>query len=174
MKAQTWSELFAEYQYPLYRYLYRMCGSREIAEELLQETFYRAMLSLSIQEARQVRAWLYKVARNLYIDWVRKRSSEQKMLEHIRWLTPASSPTYEPETVYRQKEDKAKIVWIMQQLPERMRTILYLREIEDFTYQELGATLDLSMDQVKVTLYRAREKFREWEARAEGRMRDGR
>ncbi|GED69257.1 RNA polymerase subunit sigma [Brevibacillus reuszeri] len=173
MKAQTWSELFAEYQYPLYRYLFRMCGSREIAEELLQETFYRAMLSLSIQEARQVRAWLYKVARNLYIDWLRKQTSEQNMLENIRRLIPVASRTYEPEMVYRQKEEKEKVAWVMQQLPERMRTILYLREIEDFTYQELATTLELSMDQVKVTLYRAREKFREWEARAEGGKRDG-
>lgn len=174
MKAQSWSELFADYQYPLYRYLFRMCGSREVAEELLQETFYRAMLSLSIQDARQVRAWLYKVARNLYVDWLRRQTSEQKMLENIKRLIPAASHTYEPEVALRQKEDKEKVEWVMQQLPERMRTILYLREIEDFSYQELGATLDLSLDQVKVTLYRAREKFREWEARAKGGKRDGR
>lgn len=173
MKAQLWSEWFAEYQQPLYRYLYRMCGSREVAEELLQETFYRAMLSLSIQDARQARAWLYKVARLLYIDWLRKQTSEKSMLENIRRLFSASSRTYEPETMYRQKEDKQRAEWILQQLPERMRTILYLREIEEFSYQELAETLAMSLDQVKVTLHRARKKFREWEKRVEGGMDDG-
>ncbi|KZE52255.1 RNA polymerase subunit sigma-24 [Brevibacillus parabrevis] len=168
MKAQLWSEWFAQYQHPLYRYLYRMCGSREIAEELLQETFYRAMLSLSIQDARQARAWLYKVARNLYIDWLRKKTSEKSMLENLRRLFSPSSRSYEPEAVYRQKEDKERVEWILQQLPERMRTILYLRQVEEFSYQELAATLDMSMDQVKVTLHRARKKFREWEQRVEG------
>lgn len=47
----------------------------------------------------------------------------------------------------------------MQQLPERMRTILYLREIEEFSYQELAETLAMSLDQVKVTLHRARKNF---------------
>lgn len=174
MKAQTWEKLFFAYQYPLYRYLYRMCGSREIAEELLQETFYRAMLSLSLQDARQVRAWLYKVARHLYIDWLRRHSSEQKALENMRVLNPVIAHTYDPETEYRLKEDKQKVEWILQRLPERYRTILYLREIEEFSYKELAATMELSLEQVKVTLHRAREKFREWEARAEGRDEDGR
>jgi RNA polymerase sigma factor (SigM family) len=174
MKADKWGTMFAEYQYPLYRYLYRMCGSRETAEELLQETFYRAMLSLSIREAQQVRAWLYKVARNLYIDWVRKQSSEKKMLDHLRTLSPEPSARYEPEILFRQKEEKEKVAWIMQQLPERMRTILYLREMEEFSYQELAATLEISVAQVQVNLHRARQKFREWEAHLEGSERDGR
>lgn len=72
MKAQLWSEWIAEHQHPLYRYLYRVCGLREIAEELLQETCHRAMLSLSIQAARQAQAWGCKAARHLYMDWLRK------------------------------------------------------------------------------------------------------
>lgn len=56
MKRETWADLFAAYQNPLYRYLYRMCGSREVAEELLQETFYRAMLSFTLRDAKAVRA----------------------------------------------------------------------------------------------------------------------
>jgi RNA polymerase sigma factor (sigma-70 family) len=80
MKRETWADLFAAYQNPLYRYLYRMCGSREVAEELLQETFYRAMLSFTLRDAKAVRAWLYKVARHLYIDWLRRQTAERTTL----------------------------------------------------------------------------------------------
>lgn len=45
-------------------------------------------------------------------------------------------------------------------LPESYRTILYLREYEEFTYEELGETLNLSLDQVKINLYRARQRFK--------------
>jgi RNA polymerase sigma factor (SigM family) len=174
MKRETWADLFAAYQNPLYRYLYRMCGSREVAEELLQETFYRAMLSFTLRDAKAVRAWLYKVARHLYIDWLRRQTAERKMVDSICRLVGRGYAGGDPETAYEQKEAAQTVERIMRQLPERMRTILYLREIEGFSYDELAAAMELNMNQVKVTLHRAREKFREVEARMERSEEDGR
>lgn len=161
MKPETYTALFLEYQQPLCRYLTRISGSKEIAEELLQETFYRAMLSLRQGELRQVRPWLYKVARHLYIDWQRKQAAEQKMRERVEREAEGVSPYGNPEQSLQSSERKARIQAILRQMPERMRTILYLREIEEFSYQELADTLDLSMSQVKVYLHRARERFRQ-------------
>lgn len=174
MKRSAFAQLFEEYQYPLYRYLYRISGSKQVAEELLQETFYRAMLSLSMQDTRAIRAWLYKVSRHLYIDWLRKRAGEQKMLQSIKEQSSIVDETFHPERVLWQKEQKDRITRIMHQLPERMRTILYLREIEGFSYQELAETMELSPDQVKVTLHRAKIKFREIDANMEGGNSDDR
>lgn len=126
MKRETWADLFAAYQNPLYRYLYRMCGSREVAEELLQETFYRAMLSFTLRDAKAVRAWLYKVARHLYIDWLRRQTAERKMVDSICRLVGRGYAGGDPETAYEQKEAAQTVERIMRQLPERMRTILYL------------------------------------------------
>ncbi|WP_208918573.1 RNA polymerase sigma factor [Paenibacillus uliginis] len=68
MRSDLYTELFKTYQSSLYLYLYRMCGSKETAEELVQETFYRAMVSMKTEHREYARAWLYKVARHLFID----------------------------------------------------------------------------------------------------------
>ncbi|GGH75777.1 RNA polymerase sigma-70 factor (ECF subfamily) [Pullulanibacillus pueri] len=162
MNKKTFSVLFGQFYSPLYHYLYRMTGSHEDAEELLQETFYKAMLSLKIKNLHQTRAWLFKVARNLYVDWVRKHAREQHMLHHMQEDMPIVSHLGNPEKDYDIKERQLELHQLMQKLPERMRTLLYLREVEGFSYQELCATLELTMNQVKVTLHRAREKFNQY------------
>lgn len=96
------------------------------------------------------------------------------MVDSICRLVARGYAGGDPETAYEQKEAAQTVERIMRQLPERMRTILYLREIEGFSYDELAAAMELNMNQVKVTLHRAREKFREVEARMERSEEDGR
>lgn len=161
MRNDPFTELFLTYQPSLYRYLYRLCGSKEWAEELLQETFYRAMLSLRQEDALMARAWLFKVARNLFIDSLRKRGRDAELLQEIGRRASGVSPSDLPEEALDRKEQRRKITEVMNRLPERERTLLYLREIEQFSYQELAAALDLSMNHVKVLLHRSRQRFRE-------------
>ncbi|MBP1990863.1 RNA polymerase sigma factor [Paenibacillus eucommiae] len=167
VKEDTYAELFRTFQPSLYLYLYRMCGTREVAEELLQETFYRAMLSLRLEDTKMARAWLYKVARHLFVDWLRKQNAEKNMFEAVEQRSSGISTLGRPEEALRMLEEKRKITDVMKKLPEHYRTLLYLREMEGFTYQELVATLEITMSQVKVNLHRAREKFKllaqQWE-----------
>ncbi|MFC0215437.1 sigma-70 family RNA polymerase sigma factor [Paenibacillus urinalis] len=135
MQKDSFTELFRMFQPSLYRYLYRMCGSKEVAEELLQETFYRAMLSLRLEDMRLARAWLYKVARNLFIDWVRKRKGEAEMLQAIEIHASGTSPMPTPEEALQLQEQRRKMTGVMRKLPEHYRTILYLREMEGSNYQ---------------------------------------
>ena len=76
MKKQRQDDLetvYLAYAKPLYFYLLKLTGSESVAEELVQETFYRATLSLDLYEGGQVKSWLYRVARNTYMDEWRKR-----------------------------------------------------------------------------------------------------
>ncbi|HEX7063908.1 MAG TPA: RNA polymerase sigma factor [Bacillales bacterium] len=123
MQSNTFSKLFDQFHPSLYRYLYRMTGSHTEAEELLQETFVKAMVSLKVKNLKQARAWLYKVARNLYVDWVRKNSAEQRMVDQVKQGTSTISPLGNPEKEYDQKEQQQKLAQIMRLMPERMRTI---------------------------------------------------
>ncbi|MGM0714816.1 hypothetical protein ACWKW1_24225 [Brevibacillus parabrevis] len=72
---------------------------REIAEKWLQETCYRAMLSLSIQAARQAQAWGCKAARHLYMDWLRKKTTEKSRRENLRCLFSTSLRPDESEAI---------------------------------------------------------------------------
>ena len=136
-----------------------MCGSKEIAEELVQETFYRAMVSMKTEHRDYARAWLYKVARHLFIDWYRKHRGEVQMRSEIELQgTHNTYPT--PEEALATSERKIRVAQIMERIPEQYRTILLLREMNHLSYRELGQILDMNLDQVKVTLYRARERFK--------------
>ncbi|MFD1039950.1 RNA polymerase sigma factor [Virgibacillus byunsanensis] len=160
--------MFEQYQLPLYRYLLQMSRNEQIAEELLQETFYRAMVSLQVKDMIQARAWLFKVARNLFIDWTRKSKSEQQMIEQIQIKHESISNLGNPELQFEKKTRQQELEAVMKQLPERMRTIIYLREIQGFTYKELTTAMNLTESQVKVTLHRAREKFRYYDQQKKG------
>ncbi|MGM1048083.1 MAG: RNA polymerase sigma factor [Bacillota bacterium] len=169
MRSDLYTELFKTYQSSLYLYLYRMCGSKETAEELVQETFYRAMEWMKTEHREYARAWLYKVARHLFIDWYRKHPGEVQMRREIE--TQETDNTYPtPEKAFAASERKIRVAKVMSRLPEQYRTILLLREMNGLSYRELGEILDISLDQVKVTLYRARERFKTELKQEEGEM----
>ena len=65
--------LYKQYARPLYFYLLKLSGSKQLAEDLTQETFVRATISLHTYENEEARAWLFKVARNAYLDEWRKQ-----------------------------------------------------------------------------------------------------
>lgn len=148
---------------PLYYYLLKLTGSALVAEELVQETFYRATLSLDLYENGQVKSWLFKVARNAYMDEWRKRK-RWKWVPFYNYLLNSEdfeSPYGVLDEELIAKEISEEVTDIMKMLPENYRSILYLREYEQFSYEELSETLDLSLNQVKVNLYRARQRFKQ-------------
>lgn len=174
MKKSIFTDLFEAYQLPLYCYLLQMSRNKQVAEELLQETFYRAMISLEVKNMAQAKAWLFKVARNLFIDWTRKSKSEQRLVERIQLERTDNDSIGNPEEQLENRTKQEHIEEVLSRLPERMRTILYLREIQEFTYKEVVTAMNLSESQVKTTLFRARKKFRYYDQLLKGGYSDER
>ena len=106
MQKNIFISLFETYQLPLYRYLLQMTRNEETAEELLQETFYRAMVSLKVENMNQAKAWLFKVARNLYIDQLRKAEAEERMLEKVKAKQTGISSRQSAATIGEKMETK--------------------------------------------------------------------
>lgn len=153
--------LYRKYTKPLYYFLLKLSGSPQLAEDLTQETFVRATISLSFYENEDVRAWLFKVARNAYLDEWRKRQRRKwvPFADYLFAKDEMASPYGLPEDEALQAETSDDLQQLMTFLPEQYRSILYLREVEMFSYQEIQEALDLSENQVKVTLHRARKKL---------------
>lgn len=166
--------VYMNFAKPLYFYLLKLTGSAHIAEELVQETFYRATLSLDLYEDGQVKSWLFKVARNAYMDeWrKRKRWNWVPFYDYLANSADLVSPYGVPAEAFAKKEIGEEVRDVMEMLPENYRSILYLREYEQFSYEELGATLGLSLDQVKVTLYRARQRFKQLAERSTSTLKE--
>lgn len=154
-------QLYKKYTKPLYYFLLKLSGSHQLAEDLTQETFVRATVSLSFYEQEDVKAWLFKVARNAYLDEWRRRQ-RRKWVPFADYLFGADeivSPYGLPEDEAIKAEVAEDLQQLMAYLPEQYRTILYLREIEQFSYGEIQEALELSENQVKVTLHRARKRL---------------
>lgn len=155
-------ELYRHYAQPLYFYLLKLSGSPPLAEDLTQETFVRATINLHTYEGEEARAWLFKVARNVYLDEWRKRNKRQNSWLGAIWRQQEIiSPEGQPEESILQAEQTEEMSELLTYLPEQYRTILYLREYEQFTYEEISEAMQLSGDQVKVTLYRARKRYQQ-------------
>lgn len=155
--------VYLNFAKPLYFYLLKLTGSAHTAEELVQETFYRATLSLDLYAGGEVKSWLFKVARNAYLDEWRKRK-RWNWVPFYDTLTNSKefiSPYGVPDEALQTKITGETVEDLLALLPENYRSILYLREFEEFTYEEIASALDLSSSQVKVNLYRARKRFKQ-------------
>ncbi|WP_217587941.1 sigma-70 family RNA polymerase sigma factor [Lentibacillus saliphilus] len=154
-------KLYKQYAKTLYFYLLRLSGSKQLAEDLTQETFVRATVHLNKYEGEEARAWLFKVARNAYLDEWRK----QKRRKTIPLLSVFSSKEDMisrygiPEDSLLMQETQQQLEDLLFFLPEQYRSIIYLREYEEFSYKEIMETLQLTEGQVKVKLHRARKRL---------------
>lgn len=154
-------DLYKQYAKPLYYYLLKLCGSKQLAEDLTQETFVSATIHLHKYKGDEPRAWLYKVARNAYIDQWRKQKRKQSILKLALFTTKEEmiSPYGIPEDSLLNQELNKELEDLFHYLPEQYRSILYLREAEQFSYKEIMDTLQMTEEQVKVTLHRARKRL---------------
>ena len=152
-------DLYDRYINKINDYLLRMSGDPLLAEELTQETFYRAFTKLRSFKGDKVGAWLFRIAHNLYIDEYRHRTRlvGDEPLEVI----PLGSPMELPEKYLESLETQKRVQNVLQKLPENYRSMLLLRDHLGLSYEDIAETTGKSITTVKVTLCRARAKFRE-------------
>jgi RNA polymerase sigma-70 factor (ECF subfamily) len=165
-------EFVNHFQKPLFNLAYRLCGNRDDAEDIAQESLVRALENLKLFKGESsLFTWLYRIVVNLFYDYTRKkkevsydqfRSGE----EDEREMDFPSEQTVEGEA---EKKDIQEIVQReIAQLPSYYRTVLVLYDIEGFSYDEICAMLQKPLGTVKSRLNRARqllkqrlEKYRE-------------
>jgi len=162
-KRYALDELYRRYVKSLYYYLYQLCGSASLAEDLTQETFVRATIHIHSYRDEEARAWLFKVARNVYLDEWRKQQRFRKIpiLSLFMGREDSISPYGLPEESLLEKELAQQLEDLLQYLPENYRSIIYLREYEQFSYAEIMDALQMTENQVKVMLHRARKRLAE-------------
>ena len=142
----AFAKLSEPYRRELHVHCYRMLGSFEAAEDVVQETYLRAWRHLDRFEGGPLfRAWLYKIATNACLDEIRRDSRRVPALESFRdvpWLQPypdrlldeMAPREEEPETVVVERETiELTFVAVIQALPPRQRAVLIMRDVLDWT-----------------------------------------
>ena len=127
------------------------------ADDLLQETFVKVYVNLHRYSPRfTFGQWLYTIARNTFIDHVRRRSDDLSLEE--RFEAPASSAPTPEESVIRQQQ-RRQIELYLTQLPPRYRQLFELRFYDECSYEEIAEKLELPLGTVKTGIHRMRERL---------------
>lgn len=160
MKGDSLEAVYRHHMNEIYHYLLRLSGHPQTAEDLLQDTFLRAYEYLDSYQGQKIRPWLFKVAHNIYVDWYRR---EKRQIQTDPGLMAQIYPLTDlgPESELLYKESFNLWMAAIRILPEKGRQVLLLRDYYEFSYQEIAEILNVSLVNVKVTLYRARQSVRE-------------
>ena len=150
------AQLYDAYAPALLRYLKRLTGSREEAEDLAQETFLKALRHWNKLEANtNAQAWLFRIARNAAYDSFRRRrrgpTLEQGDLELDRLPAPAAESDL---------GDAEAVRVTLGRLPARYRVPLILHSVEGYPLDAIAGALGWKLGTVKSRLHRARAQFR--------------
>ncbi|MEW9531958.1 RNA polymerase subunit sigma-70 [Microbispora sp. NPDC049125] len=155
----------------LHVHCYRMLGSFEEAEDLVQETFLRAWRRRETFEGGTLfRAWLYKIATNACIDHSRHRARSISSFADIPWLQPypdrlldqVAPSDAEPDAVVVGRETiELAFLAVIQMLPPKQRAVLILRDVLEWPAAETAGALDMTVASANSALQRARATVRE-------------
>jgi RNA polymerase sigma factor (sigma-70 family) len=145
--------LFSRYQSRLLAFCRHMLGSKEDAEDVLQEVFAAAFNAILADEREiNVRPWLYRIARNRSLNHLRKASAIGVDSMDVHYAENGVSTA---EKVMR-RESFRQLIGDVQQLPETQRTALLLREIDALSYEQISDAMETTVPAVKSLLVRAR------------------
>jgi RNA polymerase sigma-70 factor (ECF subfamily) len=158
------TDLVERYRGALFHIIVKMVRRPEEAEDLVQEAFIKAFGALkSYRFEYRFSTWLYKIAANCAIDYLRKRKIDAMSLDRPVETSDGEVSveladwTYNPEeTLYKQRQ-RISIAEAIDALPEKYKEVIVMRHSEDMAYDEIAKQLGVPVGTVKARIFRARE-----------------
>jgi len=168
---RAYRELVRRYERPIFSLLYRMVRDRELAEDLSQETFVKALNAIeSYRPEYKFSSWLFKIANNAAIDHLRRRELDTLSLEGSPHAVPPDAMeatalqigdrAENPLDIVEAKELGGEIERAIAQLRPEYRACILLRHVDGRAYEEIAEMLDLPLGTVKTYIHRARNELR--------------
>ncbi|MGD0825647.1 MAG: sigma-70 family RNA polymerase sigma factor [Terriglobales bacterium] len=163
MPSESFEQLAMPHFERLYNFACWLTQDRLEAEDLVQETYAKALKGFSsFQPGTNFRAWIYKILRNTFLTsrtGLKATATVPLDPEDEEEFLPSVSET--PESILLQRSDGQLLEQAMEQLPVAYREVLLLCEVEEMSYQEIAATLAIPIGTVMSRLSRARKALRD-------------
>jgi RNA polymerase sigma factor (sigma-70 family) len=160
MNLETFQNRVFPVKNKLFRFAFRLLGSSEEAQDVVQEVFIKMWNGREqLVEIQNVEAWSMRITKNLSLD--RLRQQKRRQTDSIEKGLHVVNGTLSPEENASIQESMKRIGDFMTLLPEKQRQVMHLRDIEGYSYNEISEILEMDMSQVKVNLFRARNTVRE-------------
>ncbi len=165
---ESFALLVERYEGPLFRYLLRMLGRSSEAEDLAQEAFLRAYLSLASYNSQyRFSTWLFRIATNLALNRLKaeRRVVSLEALRDGAQGMPLEIADSRHECRPEQQAEQAELARLVQEclgeLPPAYRCVVVLRHIADLSYEEIADSTGLPVNTVRSRLHRGRERLGE-------------
>jgi RNA polymerase sigma-70 factor (ECF subfamily) len=149
----NFQDLYEAYATEVYRFTFWLVGDSSEAEDITSETFIRAWVNRSTIRTETLKAYLFTIARNAFLQRQRKRK-RQTVLEDV-YPDPAPGPVERAETQF----ELLRVQKYLQTLPEIDRAAFVLRVQHELPYAEIARVLGLSLTAAKVKVHRVRKKL---------------
>ncbi|NSL86559.1 RNA polymerase sigma factor [Chitinophaga solisilvae] len=145
----------------LYRFAFRLLGNEEDAQDITQDALMKVWsMKEKMMELQNMEAWCMRVTRNLALDKIKSR--KYRIADDLdRAGDVPAAQQHSPHLLAEKNDVMQKVRKAVHELPEKYRTILQLRDMDGFSYQEIADILDIDLNDVKVNLHRARKAVRE-------------
>lgn len=162
MKKLTFAGDILPLKNELYRLALRITLNHAEAEDVVQETLIKVWNRRdNWDEIESIEAFCLTICRNLSLDKLRKMENQNQGIDDAIHDTPDSSYTSNPEEQAVQRDRVNHIRRIVNSLPEKQRTVMQLREFEGKSYKEIAKMMEISEEQVKVNIFRARQTIKQ-------------
>lgn len=166
-RRDSFAELVNRFESRIYNFCYQFFRDKEVAAETTQETFLKAFRHIKrFDEKRKFSTWLYSIARNICID--EKRKLDRGKIVRLGGANPENlNPDGQgqhhmnPSEISIQLEEKIILEQAISQLPEKYRTAVVLFYYQELPYQEIADIMGLSLNLVKVRIFRAKRMLLE-------------
>lgn len=167
--SDAFDEIVARYKDGIYNYVRRMISDRDDVDDITQEVFVRAFVSIkSFRREANLRAWLFRIASNLCVDKYRRRGTERRIFTTLERENGDESSqtadirddTFEPARICERAELQSEIQRALWRLPDKLRATILLYDMEGMSYDEIAETIGCPIGTVKSRLFNARMRLR--------------
>lgn len=151
--AMSFHGLYSRYAKDVYRFSFWLTGNADEAKDITSETFVRIWTSTTETRVESVKAYLFTIARNLYLQNKRRKKRFAPLAEEMRDMA------MQPDQVTEIRSDLDQVLKALGTLPDIDRAVLIMRAEEEMSYEEIAGSTGLSVSNVKVKVFRARAKI---------------
>lgn len=156
----AFEEVYEAYRPRLFSFLARLSRRRDVAEDLLEETWLRLVTTAPRLAAdTSLAAWLFTVARHLYVSWCRHRALDPDRLSDMAPAWPQPSAGETPFEAAARGETERRLERALARLSVRDREVLLMVAVEDLRPAEAAAALDVAPEVLRKRLQRARDRL---------------
>lgn len=154
-------KMYQNYALPVKRYVLSLCRNETLSEDIVADTFCKAIKNIDSFQGGKILTWLCAIARNTYLDHIKKKENANMPLsDEMENQIPDAQLL--PEQAMIQKENKTQLYRMIQRLGPDEKDVVYLRIFAELSFREIGGILGKSENWARVIFYRSKNKLKGW------------